>query len=52
MTESIQPAVSAVQERFGARLQTFRGETSLALAANRVIPAAQVLHDEFGSGGL
>jgi NADH-quinone oxidoreductase subunit C len=52
MTESIQPAVSAVQERFGARLQTFRGETSLALAANRVVAAAQVLRDEFGFGRL
>jgi len=52
MSESIQPVISAIQERFGARVQTFRGETTLVVTANRVVPAAQVLHDEFGFGRL
>lgn len=52
MTELIQQAVNTLQERFGARVQTFRGETTLFLAPNRVIAAAQVLRDEFGFGRL
>ncbi|NPV75269.1 MAG: NADH-quinone oxidoreductase subunit C [Anaerolineae bacterium] len=52
MTESIQPALNAIQERFGARAQTFRGETTLHLTPGRLVAAAQALRDEFGFGRL
>jgi NADH-quinone oxidoreductase subunit C len=48
MTELIQPTVNAIQERFGARVQTYRGETTLILPPGRVVAAAQALRDEFG----
>lgn len=48
MTELIQPALNAMQERFGARVQTFRGETTLHLMPNRLTAAAQALRIEFG----
>lgn len=52
MTDAIQPALNAIQERFGARTQTFRGETSLHLVSGRLVAAAQALRDEFGFGRL
>ncbi|MCC6146815.1 MAG: NADH-quinone oxidoreductase subunit C [Anaerolineaceae bacterium] len=44
----LQPALNAMQERFGVRSQTYRGEISLHVAPNRIIPVAQALRDDFG----
>lgn len=52
MTDALQPAVNAMQERFGARLQMFRGETTLMVTPNRVVQAVSVLRDEFGLSRL
>jgi NADH-quinone oxidoreductase subunit C len=48
MNEQIQPIVEVIQNRFGAELYEFRGETSLSLAAEQIAAACQALRDEFG----
>jgi NADH-quinone oxidoreductase subunit C len=46
MNQYLQCAVTAVQTRFGAIKEEFRGEVSLILPAEHIQRAAQVLRDE------
>jgi NADH-quinone oxidoreductase subunit C len=47
MDAALQPAVNALQERFGAELQEFRGQVSLLLTGDHILEACRTLHDEF-----
>lgn len=47
MNEKLQDAVSALQERFGARVSEFRGEISAVIVPDQVITAIQALRDDF-----
>jgi NADH-quinone oxidoreductase subunit C len=47
MDESLQPAVDALVERFGAQSSEFRGQVSLMLAPETVVESCRVLRDEF-----
>jgi NADH-quinone oxidoreductase subunit C len=44
---SVPAIVQALQDRFGAGLYEFRGETSLILGAEQLVPTCQALRDEF-----
>lgn len=48
MIEALQPVVNAMQERFAARLEEFRGEVKLVISRERYIEAATALRNEFG----
>jgi NADH-quinone oxidoreductase subunit C len=48
MEATYQPAVSAMQERFGAVVSEFRDEVTIQLATQALVPAVQALRDEFG----
>jgi NADH-quinone oxidoreductase subunit C len=48
MDDTIHKIVEAFTARFGAQAAEFRGETSLTLAAEHILPACQALRDEFG----
>lgn len=48
MDGKTQAAASALQERFGAQLQEFRGEVTLLVASERILEAMRALRDEFG----
>jgi NADH-quinone oxidoreductase subunit C len=48
MTEHIQSLVEAFQRRFAATVYEFRGEASLILAPETIVPACRTLRDEFG----
>lgn len=48
MDKTLEQAVAAIQQRFGAQAQEFRGETTLILSPERLVDAAQALCDEFG----
>jgi NADH-quinone oxidoreductase subunit C len=48
MSESIQTAVKAIQERFAAKLEEFRGEFSVFVDPEQIIPVLTQLRDEFG----
>ena len=52
MHESYQPAVSALQRRFGAELSEFRDEITLLVEPDHWIDAATALRDEFGFNSL
>jgi NADH-quinone oxidoreductase subunit C len=47
MSEKLEATVTAIQERFGAQVRVFRGETTLILQPERLVAAAQALRDEF-----
>lgn len=47
MHEILQNSAAALQERFGATLQEFRGEVTLLIAPEKIVQALQVLRDEF-----
>jgi NADH-quinone oxidoreductase subunit C len=48
MDESLQLAVKAISERFGASAGEFRGETTLLVPAAKIVEACLALRDEFG----
>lgn len=48
MDELLQPAVTALQERFGAELHEYQGDVTLTLAAEHNVAALTALRDEFG----
>lgn len=48
MDQAFQPVITGLKEKFGAETQEFRGEITLRLPAGQVIPALQVLRDEYG----
>jgi len=47
MSEAMQKAVSAVQERFGAVVQVFKDETTLVVSADHIEDMMKTLRDEF-----
>jgi len=47
MSEPMQSTVAALQERFGAEVQEFRGEISVMLAAEQLVNACRMLREEF-----
>ncbi|MBI4927650.1 MAG: NADH-quinone oxidoreductase subunit C [Anaerolineae bacterium] len=47
MEEKLQPAVAALQERFAASLEEFRGEVTLVIASEHIVEAVKTLRDEF-----
>lgn len=47
MTDEMQKLVAAVQSRFAARAEEFRGEMTLFITKETLLPLAQALHDEF-----
>lgn len=47
MDESLKSAISAVQKRFDAELQEFRGEYTLFITAEQTIDVLKTLRDEF-----
>ena len=49
MSDSLHAAVEALQERFGAQLNEFRGEMQLQIAPEHLVDACQMLRDEFNS---
>lgn len=48
MNEELQPAVTALKERFDARAEEFRGQITLILPSDRIVDACQTLRDDFG----
>lgn len=48
MDELLQPAVTALQERFGATVHEYQGEVTLTLNAEHNVAALTALRDEFG----
>lgn len=48
MDEKLQPAVSALAERFDAAIQEFRGQVTAEILPEHIVPACQMLRDEFG----
>jgi len=47
MSDSLHAAVEALQERFNAQLNEFRGEMQLQIAPENLVNACQMLRDEF-----
>lgn len=47
MNELLNPAVQAIQERFGAQVTEFRDDVTLLVPAEKIVAAATVLRDEF-----
>jgi NADH-quinone oxidoreductase subunit C len=47
MEEALQASVNALKKHFGAEVQEFRSEVTLVVAADKIIPALQVLRDEY-----
>jgi len=47
MDNALQAAVSAIQERFAATVEVDRGETTLHIAADKIIEIGRALRDEF-----
>jgi NADH-quinone oxidoreductase subunit C len=47
MDEALTTAVASLKDRFGALQQEFRGEVTLVVAADHIVPALQVLKQEF-----
>jgi len=52
MDEHITAAVAALTERFGAQASEFRGQVSLLLAPEHIVPACLALRDEFAFDSL
>ena len=48
MDQPLQAAATAIQERFGAEIHRFAGETSLILAAQHNVEALTVLRNDLG----
>ncbi len=48
MSEELQAAVAAIEERFGAQIHTYREQTSLIIAPENIVEACRMLRDEFG----
>lgn len=48
MNETLQTVAHAMQSRFGAEVQEARGEVTLFLPPQRLLPAAKALKEEFG----
>ena len=48
MNTKLLPAVTALKERFDGEDSEFRGDISVILNPERIVPAAQMLRDEFG----
>lgn len=48
MTEYNPSVIEALKTRFGADVYAFRGELSLLLRPDQVVPVCQALRDEFG----
>jgi NADH-quinone oxidoreductase subunit C len=47
MSEMVQTAVQALQDRFGAEPLEFHGQTSVMVPADRIVETCQTLRDEF-----
>ncbi len=47
MDAKLQPAASALQERFEAEVQEFRGEVTVFVTSERVVEVLKALRDEF-----
>ncbi|MDD5369550.1 MAG: NADH-quinone oxidoreductase subunit C [Anaerolineaceae bacterium] len=47
MHERLQPAVTALQERFGAQIHEFAGEVNLILTPDQIMDACRALKEEF-----
>ncbi len=52
METNLQPSVTAIQERFNARVEEFRGEVTLFVTSERIVEVLQTLRDEFGFNQL
>jgi NADH-quinone oxidoreductase subunit C len=48
MDESLQLAVTALVDRFGASSEDFRDQTTVHLHPDQIVEACQLLHDDFG----
>lgn len=48
MNETLQPIVSALEERFGAQVHEFRGDVNLTVSPDNLVETCRVLRDEFG----
>ncbi len=48
MHPKLEPAVAALQERFGAQKTEFKDEASLIVSPQQLLQAVQALRDEFG----
>lgn len=48
MTEEIHKLIAAMQSRFAARQEEFRGEVTLFITREALLPLAEALRDEFG----
>ena len=48
MDEKLQPAVSAINTRFGTQDSEFRGEITLLVQPGKIVEVCKTLHDEFG----
>jgi len=48
MNDTVQSALKALQEQFAARLEEFRGEQTVFLASDQMVPAAKLLRDNYG----
>lgn len=48
MSEHLQNTIQAIQARFDARVEEFRGDYSLFILPDHIVPAATILRDEFG----
>jgi NADH-quinone oxidoreductase subunit C len=47
MNKKLQPVVQALEERFGAQTEEFRGEAHCLLPAEHIVAACETLRDEF-----
>jgi NADH-quinone oxidoreductase subunit C len=48
MDEKLQPAVTALSQRFGGEASEFRGETTVIVPPEQLVEACRTLRDEFG----
>ena len=48
MSEGLQAAVDAIQERFGAEIYSFRDQISLVVPPEQIVEVCRVLREEFG----
>jgi NADH-quinone oxidoreductase subunit C len=47
LNDLLSPAVNALHKQFGAQVFEFRGEVTLLIAPDKIIPAATLLRDDF-----
>jgi NADH-quinone oxidoreductase subunit C len=48
MDKNLSPIIETLVKRFGGQVIEFAGEPSMVLAADNLVQAAKVIHDEFG----